>query len=769
MTTPLQSRIATMLLVRGTVQGVGFRPFTHRLATSLHLAGTVRNTNAGVEIIVEGAPDSVEEFVERLRLDAPPLARIEDVRRTDVSGTGRESFAVMPSEAGEGRQSAPPDAAICAACARELFTEGNRRYRYPFITCSDCGPRFSLIETLPYDRERTSMRAFTQCPECHAEYIDPSDRRYHSETNSCPACGPRLWLADATGVTVTTETEAAIREAARIIRNGGIVAIRGLGGFQLACDATNEEAVARLRKRKYRDGKPLAVMVANRETAAGLAASGFDRAFEAPEHPIVVVPRREGAWLAPSVAPALDSIGVMVAYTPLHLLLLDAVQRRPLVMTSGNRSDEPIAIANAEAVSRLGSIADAFLLHNRDIVARYDDSVVRWRAHGPVILRRARGMAPSPMTLPVPTPKPLLAVGPHLKSTLTLAADGDAWVSQHIGDLDDLTSLEAFHDVLRRYRTLFRITPSVIVRDMHGGYLSSRIAAELDAEVGAERIIQVQHHHAHIAAVMAEHGVTQPVVGLSFDGTGYGDDGCSWGAEFLVADLLGYRRRGHVRYAPLPGGDAAARRPWRSSLGYASLAPDARREFAGALEGIDPREVHVATTQLERELNTPLASSMGRLFDAAAAILGIRRVADYEGQAAMELEAAAGSHPARPLFFPVEPDEHGMLILDPAPLLAMLGLRRAQGEDEGYLAAAFHESVAAAAVTAARRIAQEENLEMIALGGGTFQNLRLLDSVASQLEHAGYRVLVPRRLPPNDGAISYGQAAIAAARLAHGA
>jgi len=751
---------AFALRVEGVVQGVGFRPFVHRLAARFGLAGTVRNASTHVRIEVEGRPADLEAFAAALPLEAPPLARIVRIERSPLAPTGRGDFLIAASTLeSEGGQPVSPDVALCHACERELLDPADRRHSYPFITCTDCGPRFSVIEAMPYDRERTSMRAFAQCAACLAEYHEPRERRYHSETNSCPACGPRLWLSDATGRALETDRTRAIADAAALLCNGRIVAIRGLGGFHLAVDATDEAAVRRLRERKHREAKPLAVMVASLADARAFvtASTAGAELLESPERPVVVLPLRTGV-LAPSVAPGLTSAGVMLAYTPLHLLLLDAV-RRPLVMTSGNRSDEPIATGNAEALERLGDIADAFLLHDREIVARYDDSVLRAESGGPIVLRRARGYAPLPLELPVPTPRPLVAVGPHLKNTLTLAEGTRAFVSQHIGDLEDLKTLEHFRAVLDRYRSLFRVTPEVVVRDAHPGYLSTRIAEELGLPV-----LAVQHHHAHVAAVMAEHGVSGPVVGLAFDGTGYGDDGHTWGAEVLVADLVGYRRAAQLRYAPMPGGDLAARRPWRAALGYLSLEPGLAPAFARAFEGVDPGERRVAEQQIVRGLNAPLFSSIGRLFDAAAAVLGVRRESAYEGQAAMELEALAGHHQGRSADHPFSLAD-GCRVWDPLPLLADLGTRRLRGVDPGELAADFHDSLALAAATLARLACEESGLHVVALGGGCFQNARLLATVVDRLQMHGLAVLVPRRLPPNDGAISYGQAAVAAARL----
>ncbi len=752
-------RAAARLSIQGVVQGVGFRPFVHRLAIKHELAGWVRNGSGDVQIQVEGDPAAITAFVRDLRVEAPPLARIDELHAERCEAAGLATFTILESRTEAGRrQLISPDVALCAACERELFNLADRRHRYPFITCTDCGPRFTVIEAMPYDRERTSMRAFSQCPTCLAEYKTPGNRRYHSETNSCPACGPRVWLEP-------TAHGDPIRAAAALLLAGKIVAIRGLGGFHLAVDATNEDAVARLRARKHRDEKPLAVMVRTLAEARRLGEVGRieEELLTSRERPIVLLNGQVHGIdhdVAPSVAPGLGSLGVMLAYTPLHHLLCDLV-RRPLVMTSGNRSDEPIATDNDDARRRLAGIADAFLLHDREIVARYDDSVVRVADTMPVFLRRARGYAPLPLTLPVASPRPLVAVGPHLKNTFTLVHQREAYVSQHIGDLETLETLEHWRAALATYRRLFRLEPEVAVRDLHPGYMSTRLAGDL----GFERIIAVQHHHAHIAAVLAEHGRTDPVVGIAFDGTGYGADGHVWGAEFLVADLAGYRRAGHLRYARLPGGDLAAREPWRAALGYMALEPDAPGAFAHAFGRIPDEIRAMAMQQIARRLNAPLASSLGRLFDAAAAVLGVRIVSRYEGQAAMELESLAGRRAAQPLPFPMDHGADGIWILDPLPLLVALGERRAAGIGVRELAARFHESVAAAADLVAARVAAAAGLSTVALAGGCFQNARLLVSVRARLEARGFRVLVPRRLSANDGAVSYGQAAVAAALL----
>ena len=754
-------QVACRLRVAGLVQGVGFRPFVHRLALRHHLRGWVRNATGDVQISVEGEPGELAAFVEELRSEAPVLARIDAVTVESGAPEGHERFAILAS-AGEPdrRQPVSPDVGICPACEAELFAPADRRYRYPFITCTGCGPRYTVIEAMPYDRERTSMAAFRQCPACLAEYREPRDRRFHSETNSCAVCGPRLWFE--AGEVRVEGADSALAEAAALLATGGILALRGLGGFHLAADATSEPAVVRLRARKAREAKPLAVMVRTLEDARRLAGLTGEEArlLASPARPIVLVATRSWAWLADSVAPGLGHTGLMLAYTPLHHLLLDLVAR-PLVMTSGNRSEEPIATGNAEALARLAGVADGFLLHDREIVARYDDSVLRVVGERPVVLRRARGYAPLPLEIPVASPRPLVAVGPHLKNTFTLVHGRTAYVSQHIGDLETVETLEHFRKTLDDLGRLFQVRPEVAVRDLHPGYLSTRLAGEL----GLERTIAVQHHHAHIAAVLAEHGETGPVLGVALDGTGHGDDDTTWGAEILAADLVTYRRVAHLVPAPMPGGDLAARTPWRAALGYLSLDPGVAAAFAPAFLGVDPLEKEIAERQIVRRLNAPLASSMGRLFDAAAAVIGLRRHASYEGQAAMELEALAGRRPGAE--YPCRFGERsGRAVLDPLPLLALLGWRRQRGASPADLAADFHASISWAIAQLVVDAAEATGLRTVALGGGVFQNARFLESLVTRLEAARLRVLRPRQLSPNDGAISYGQAAVAAAILA---
>ena len=752
-------REARVITVRGVVQGVGFRPFVHRLARRFHLAGDVRNVAADVEIVVEGERHDLDAFVGALETEAPPLARIDHVSALPASIDWRVGFRVR--ESGDRpivRPLMSPDVAPCISCERELYDPRDRRAGYAFTTCTDCGPRHSVIEDLPYDRERTSMRAFTQCPECLREYQDLDNRRYRSETNSCPSCGPQLELLRADGESLSLGEP--IGAAAALLREGAIVAVRGIGGFHLAVDATNEPAVARLRRRKRRDGKPLAVMVRTIEAARELASiSGRATALlTSAARPIVVLDALRSSALAPSVTEGLTTVGVMLPCSPLHMLLLDAAAR-PLVMTSGNPSMLPLAATLDEARATLGDVADAFLTHDREIVMPLDDSVLRVVDGEPVMMRRSRGYAPLPLPMPVPAPRPILAVGAHLKNTFTLADGSEAFVSHHIGDLETLETVQHWEHSLQSLARVLHIQPALVARDLHPQYESSRLAERYGRDIEV-----VQHHHAHVAAVAAEHGVSEPVIGVAFDGTGFGDDGAIWGGEILIADLVSYRRVGHLRYAPLPGGDRAAREGWRAAIGYAHGGGADAEAIVAALSTVDANKMRVVRQQCAARLNAPQASSMGRLFDAAAAILGICTDSRYEGEAAMRLEAAAGTLSSDPIAMPLPQD--GGTSIDPVPLLAALARRRQDGEDPCALAAAFHESVVEATASTVLRLAEREGLQLVALGGGSFQNARLLTALRRRITAAGLRVLLGRHLSPNDGAISYGQAVVAAARAA---
>src|SRR5512132_158123 len=754
----------TRVRVEGIVQGVGFRPFVHALAGRLGLAGLVGNDAGGVFVEVEGAAETVERFLEALAAEAPPLAVIERVTATPLAPTGAEGFAIAPSRAGGERQAlVSPDTATCADCLAELADPADRRHRYPFINCTNCGPRFTIVRDVPYDRPATTMASFAMCPDCAREYHDPADRRFHAQPVCCPACGPSLALVDPEGRPAGGEPLAGA--AARLLA-GAVVAVKGLGGYHLAADAASEPAVAALRARKHREDKPFAVMVADLAGARALCA--VDPAEEAmlasPRRPIVLLARRpsEGrAAVAASVAPQNRSLGVMLPYTPLHHLLLATVGR-PIVLTSGNVSDEPIAYLDAEALERLGGIADWFLVHDRPIHVRADDSVVRGFRGRELPLRRSRGFAPQPLGLPWPFPRHVLACGAELKHTFCLAKDGRAFVSHHIGDLENYETFRSFTEGVEHFRRLFAVEPEVVAHDLHPEYLSTKYAVELD---GVE-LEGVQHHHAHVAACLADNGEPGPVIGVAFDGLGFGADGTIWGGELLVADLVGFRRAGHLEVVPMPGGAAAIREPWRMAAAW----------LDAAFEGQVPERLGVVGRNLGRweqvvalarsGTASPVTSSAGRLFDAVAAILGVRDAVNYEGQAAVELEQLAD--PAETSAYPARLTGPGT---DGAPLrLAGSDLVRAVVEDleagvaAPLVAARFHSGLAGTTVAACQALRDATGLETAALSGGVFQNLLLLERTVAGLEQAGFRVLVHSRVPPNDGGISLGQAAVAGAR-----
>lgn len=784
-------REARALVVEGVVQGVGFRPFVWRLATELGLAGAVRNAAGRVEIEAAGTPDALDAFARRLRTDAPPRARIERVTVAPSAGdpaTLPIPFAIDDSVAAAGADRLfPPDIATCDDCLRELFDPADRRHRYPFVNCTNCGPRATIIDELPYDRDRTTMRSFPLCPACDAEYRDPSDRRFHAEPIACPACGPQLaWRPTAAPAAVATG-EAALDAAVAALRRGEVVAIKGLGGYHLACDAADDAAVRRLRDRKRRWAKPFAVMVRDLDAAGRLCRIGpAERVLlTAPTRPIVLlVARRPGEpRLAPSVAAGNRRLGVFLPYTPLHHLLL-AEMGRPIVLTSGNLSDEPLATDDDDARVRLAGLADGFLVHDREIRARYDDSVTRVVAGRESLVRRARGYAPEPVPLPVATPIPLLAVGAELKHTFTLARGGRAHVAPHNGDLEDLATHRAFTDGLAHLSRLLALEPEVAVHDLHPEYLSTKYALD---RWPADRRVAVQHHHAHVVSCAAEHGITDPFLGVAYDGLGMGDDGTLWGGEILRADLAGYTRLGRFGRAPLPGGALAVRRPYRMALGYlfgAEAVGDAEGIAPGTngggpgmaldpdllapqLERLDPREVGIVRTQVARGLNAPLASSAGRLFDAAAALLGLRDVAEYEAQAAIDLELAAGDRAATPLAWRLARAD-GLLVYDPRPTLADLLEARAGGASPGLVAARFHAAIVEVTVAMLHDARARTGLRTVCLSGGVFQNRRLASGLVRRLGREGFEPFVNRCVPCNDGGISYGQAAVAAARLGAG-
>jgi hydrogenase maturation protein HypF len=770
-----ESSVARRIVVTGTVQGVGFRPFVYRLAAELGVTGWVANAGGCVVLEASGTVYALDELARRLRSDAPPQAIVKDVVVTDLAGTGQEArhgFSVLASrdDLPVAARELPADIATCDDCLSELFDPGDRRYRYPFINCTNCGPRATIIDDLPYDRARTVMAGFPLCADCRGEYESVVDRRFHAEPIACPACGPQVSWRAPTGRDRAGPD--ALAEAVARIADGGIVAVKGLGGYQLICDATQSRAVSLLRDRKRRPVKPFAVMVRTLQVARSLAlvTDADAELLLSPARPIVLVNGRTGPGveLAPAVAGGSPRVGLFLPYTPLHHLLLHDLDR-PLVVTSGNRADEPIAIDAAQADSRLAGIADGFLHHNRPIRARYDDSVTRVADHGPSVIRRARGYAPAPLTLPIPAACPILGAGAQLKHTFTLADGHRAIVGPHTGDLEDADTLDAFLGTLRHLSRLQDIDPRYVAHDLHPTYLSTQFAKRWPAR----HRIAVQHHHAHVASCAAEHGITGPFIGVAYDGLGLGDDGTFWGGEILVADLTGYRRVGRFGTAPLPGGPAAIRHPARMALGYLLGAeqlgsdPATRDEIHLLTERLDRREVAIVRRMIERRLNTPLASSAGRLFDAAASLLGLCDTATYEGEAAVKLEAAATGW-ASPAELPWRLSSHGgCWVYDPVPTLRSLLSRLAEGASVESLAAAFHQTITAVTVALVEQAVKTRRVRTVCLSGGCFQNDLLARTVPAALRADGLRVLINRSVPVNDGGISYGQVAVAAARMHH--
>jgi hydrogenase maturation protein HypF len=755
----VNGRVRSQLRVEGIVQGVGFRPFVHGLATRLGLAGLVGNDTHGVFVEVEGSERAVAAFLDGLESEAPPLAVIERVTATPLAPTGIDGFTIVASEPGGERGALiSPDTATCDDCLADLADPGDRRHGYAFVNCTNCGPRFTIIRDVPYDRPNTTMAGFAMCPACAREYHDPADRRFHAQPTCCPACGPRPRLVDASGAEAAGEPIAA---TAKLLRDGAVVAVKGLGGYHLAADAASEEAVGALRRRKHREDKPFAVMVADLAMARTLCEVDAVEAavLASPRRPIVLLRRLRAAPLASQVAPGNRSLGLLLPYTPLHHLLLAAVGR-PIVLTSGNLSDEPIAYLDGEAAERLDGVADRFLVHDRPIHMRTDDSVARVFAGRELLLRRSRGYAPQPLTLPWQLRRPILACGAELKSTFCVAKGSHAFVSHHIGDLENYETLRSFTQGIEHFRRLFEVTPELVAHDLHPEYLSTKYALDLEAAAGVE-LLGVQHHHAHVASCLADNGEAGPVIGVAFDGTGYGTDGTIWGGELLAADLTGYERIGHLDPVPLPGGAAAIREPWRMAATYLEAA------FGGAVPdrlGVVARnrERWAQVVTLSRSgVASPPTSSAGRLFDAVASILGVRDAINYEGQAAVELEQVAdpaerGAYPAR---------------IEPGPPFRIAGadLVRAAVEDLGagaapdVVAGRFHNAVAAAIVAGCELGREATGLGTVALSGGVFQNLLLLERAVAGLQARGFRVLTHGRVPPNDGGISLGQAAIACA------
>ena len=763
--------------VRGVVQGVGFRPFVYGLATKYNLKGWVCNTSEDVKIEIEGETEAIEQFKLELQTKAPPLAHIEGIAISYHPPIGYKSFEIRSSIAEEGKyQLISPDIATCQACLSELLDLNNRRYRYPFTNCTNCGPRFTIIEDIPYDRPKTTMRYFQMCHQCRKEYHNPLDRRFHAQPNACPKCGPKVELVDAQGKPVASLDP--IATASQLLRGGSIIAIKGLGGFLLACDATNKAVVKTLRERKRRWFKPFAIMVTDMAEVKKhcYVSPEEERLLTSPQSPIVLTRWKENSPVSREVAPNLAYLGIMLPYTPLHHILLRDT-RLPLVMTSGNISEEPIANDNDEALRRLKGIADYFLIHNRDIYSRYDDSVAMVERGTNQLVRRARSYAPYPITLPFKT-KQVLGCGAEMKNTFCLTRDNYAFLSQHIGDMENVETLEHFGNTICLYKRLFRIEPEVVAYDLHPDYLATMYAQEL-SESGM-KVIPVQHHHAHIASCMADNGLQSPVIGVAFDGTGMGADGHIWGGEFMIADYKSFSRLGHLEYLPLPGGDAAIKRPYRTAIGYIlSLLGENALGGLAFMEQVNEVEAEIIKHQIERGLNSPLTSSMGRLFDAVSALIDIRGRIDYEGQAAVELEMAAYTCHCEERDSSLTPGtsskisadnesypynitkDNGMKIIKLREPLQAIVEDLKQGSSKARISIRFHNTIARMTSQVCRLIASETGIYQVALSGGVFQNRLLLNKTASLLEKSGFQVFIHRQVPCNDGGISLGQAVIA--------
>jgi hydrogenase maturation protein HypF len=719
------NRTRLRIRLRGIVQGVGFRPFVYNLARRIGLSGFVLNSSSGLAIEIEGLESELASFRTALFAEAPPLSWIQESEFTELPPTGETDFVIQPSLAETGEFALiSPDVATCPECLADIHDPANRRFGYAFTNCTNCGPRYTIIRDIPYDRPATTMAPFRMCPACQAEYDDPGNRRFHAQPNACPACGPTL--------------SAPLDEVRRRLAAGEIVAIKGLGGFHLACDARNDAAVHTLRRRKRRSDKPFALMARDLAAARSLAEISDAEAVEllGPRHPILIF-QALAPW--PAVAPGNPTLGIMLPYTPLHHLIFQSAPYDVLVMTSGNLSEEPIVVDNVDAETRLAGVADFFLTHDRDIYMRADDPVVRSFEARPRVLRRSRGFAPQTLDLGRSVPE-LLAVGGELKNAFCLTKGHHAILSQHIGDLENYETLVFFEETLANLKKLFRVEPRAVAHDLHPGYLSTRFGLAIPdlPKLG------VQHHHAHIASCMLENGLDGEVIGVAFDGTGYGTDGAIWGGEFLVAGYAGFTRRAHIRYAPLAGGDTAVREPWRAALAYVPR-----------IQGIPEERQRVVRHMIDTGFNTVQTSSCGRLFDAVAALIGLRTEVNFEGQAAIELEAIAAPAIDTRYDFSLDGED-----LDFRPAIAEIVASR---EPVSVVAARFHNTVVEAIVATCRQIGRETGLSRVCLSGGVFQNWRLLARTVPALRRAGFAVYLHEKVPPNDGGIALGQAAIAAA------
>jgi len=762
--------------VTGIVQGVGFRPNAWRLAVECGVAGWVRNDARGVLIHAWGSTDALDRFERRLKSDAPRLAHIDRIirRPLDRFESMPKTFRIVQSRGGKTHTGVAADSATCPECLAEINDASNRRYRYPFTNCTHCGPRLSIVEAVPYDRANTSMARFPMCPECRSEFEDTEDRRFHAQPNACPACGPRVWLEDTGGHRVTVPESDPVAAAARLIEQGEIVAIKGIGGIHLACDAASNHAVGRLRRRKQRYRKPFALMASDPDMVRTYARldEAEERLLLDPAAPVVILFPTASPRLADGIAPGQNTVGFMLPYTPLHHLLMQELSR-PIVLTSGNRSDEPQTTDNADARERLADIADYFLLHDRDIVNRLDDSLVRVVDGVPSILRRARGFAPGPIPLPdgFACTRDILAMGGELKNTFSIVKDGCVVISQHMGDLEDAATFRDMQKNLDLYRKLFDFRPGVVVVDRHPDYLSTQLGKRIAAGLKVP-VLDVQHHHAHIAACMAEHGLPRAhggVIGIALDGLGFGDDGALWGGEFLLASYSGYERLASLQPVPLPGGAQAMRQPWRNTYAYLSTVVGWERvrsahRHLDIVRFLEAKPLAQMERMLDRRINSPPASSAGRLFDAVAGALGVcREGTGYEGQAAIELEALAGGHLSAQAAS-AYPFQRRQGIIYSAPMWDELLADLEQNVAPAVIAARFHHGLATVLVATALELCDRHRVETVALGGGVFQNRLLLESISERVRNSGLRVLSPAGVPANDGGLSFGQAVIASAQ-----
>lgn len=802
--------------ITGIVQGVGFRPFVYGLATELGLKGWVKNTSAGVEIAIEGSDQSIHNFTTRLRDEVPPLAIIDDYIVEPCTTNGYAKFTIIKSEAiPQAFQPISPDVSICDDCLNELFNPEDRRYHYPFINCTNCGPRFTIIKDIPYDRPNTTMSEFDLCPECQAEYTDPLDRRFHAQPVACPNCGPDVWLEFNPQYTVpknhaiidkgnsSPESLGALTKTQQLLIAGKIIAIKGLGGFHIACDATNPLAVEELRRRKLRVDKPFAVMMPNIDTIREHCYLGEKEveALRSRERPILILPRRPESNIAEEIAPNQKTIGVMLPYTPMHYLLftdwelsesvsVEALLPLVFVMTSGNLSEEPIVSGNDEARQRLSNLVDAYLMHNRPIHTRCDDSIIRNidaninskaqgddRSSNLTIIRRSRGYTPTPLKIPWKG-LPLLATGAELKNTFCLTRDNYAFLSHHIGDMENYETLLSFEEGISHFEHTFKIQPEVLAYDLHPNYLATRYALKRADQEGIPAI-GVQHHHAHIASCMVEHGFfsDQPVIGVSFDGTGYGEDGAIWGGEFLIADYTKYARYAHLTYAPLPGGDLAIRKPARIALAYLRQADLDWDPILAPIAFLSNQELAALDSQLKNNINTPMTSSMGRLFDAVAALINVRQEINYEAQAAIELEALVDSDEDIAYSFEItQPDEKpgadttpysklNPAKIDYKPMFKEIISDMQNRIDQGRISARFHNGLAVMVNEICVAMRNTSSINQVVLSGGVWQNMVLLQKTVKLLREADFEVMRHFAVPPNDGGLALGQAAIATHRL----